>query len=54
MRSIDGFNNGSAGSFGQGNASAAGLNKLGTGIDNAKTGMSSEVTFQSSTGGTSY
>lgn len=54
MRSIDGFNNGSAGSFGQGNSSASGLNKLGTGIDIAKTGMSSEVTFQSSTGGTSY
>jgi len=54
MRSIDGFNSGSAGSFGQGNASAAGLNKLGTGVDIAKTGMSSEVTFQASTGGTSY
>lgn len=54
MRSIDGFNNGSSGSFGQGNVNAAGLNKLGTGIDNAKTTMSSDVTFQTSTGGTSY
>jgi hypothetical protein len=54
MRSINGFNNSSVGSFGQGNSSAAGLNKLGTGIDMAKTSMSNDVNFQVSTGGTSY
>jgi len=56
MRSIGGFNNSSVmGSFGQGEpVSARALNKLGAGIDNAKTAMSNDVQFQTSTGGTSY
>lgn len=56
MRSISGFNGSSTnGSFAEGQPiSASALNKLATGIDMAKTGMSNDIQFQANTGNTAY
>lgn len=50
MKSINGFNNSSL----QGSSNLSALNSIGTGVDIAKTAMSNDVNFQTSTGGTSY
>lgn len=50
MKSINGFNNSSL----QGSSNLSALNSIGTGVDIAKTAMSNDVHFQTSTGGTSY
>lgn len=50
MRSINGFNNSSL----QGSSDSFLINKIGAGVDIAKTAMSNDVQFQSSNGGTSY
>jgi hypothetical protein len=50
MKSISGFNNSSL----QGSSDSFLVNKIGAGVDIAKTAMSNDVQFQTSTGGTSY
>ena len=50
MKSINGFNNSSL----QGSSESFLVNKIGAGVDIAKTAMSNDVQFQTSTGGTSY
>ena len=50
MRSLNGFNNSSL----QGSSESFLVNKIGAGVDIAKTAMSNDVQFQTSTGGTSY
>jgi hypothetical protein len=50
MKSINGFNNSSL----QGSSNISSINSIGTGVDIAKTSMSNDVQFQTSTGGTSY
>jgi hypothetical protein len=50
MKSITGFNNSSL----QGSSDSFLVNKIGAGVDIAKTAMSNDVQFQTSTGGTSY
>jgi hypothetical protein len=50
MKSITGFNNSSL----QGSSDSLLVNKIGAGVDIAKTAMSNDVHFQTSTGGTSY
>jgi hypothetical protein len=50
MKSISGFNNSSL----QGSSNLSALNSIGAGVDIAKTAMSNDVHFQTSTGGTSY
>jgi len=50
MKSINGFNNSSL----QGSSNISSINSIGTGVDIAKTAMSNDVHFQTSTGGTSY
>jgi hypothetical protein len=50
MKSINGFNNSSL----QGSSNLSALNSIGAGVDIAKTAMSNDVHFQTSTGGTSY
>ena len=55
MRSIKGINSSSYGSFSQtGPISAAGLNKLGLGIDQTRTMHSNDINFQSNSSGTAY
>jgi len=50
MKSINGFNNSSL----QGSSDSFLINKIGAGVDIAKTAFSNDVQFQTSTGGTSY
>ena len=50
MKSINGFNNSSL----QGSSNISQINRIGAGVDIAKTAMSNDVQFQTSTGGTSY
>lgn len=50
MKSINGFNNSSL----QGSSNISSINSIGAGVDIAKTAMSNDVHFQTSTGGTSY
>lgn len=50
MKSINGFNNSSL----QGSSNISPINNIGAGVDIAKTAMSNDVHFQTSTGGTSY
>lgn len=50
MKSINGFNNSSL----QGSSNLSALNSIGAGVDIAKTAMSNDIHFQTSTGGTSY
>lgn len=55
MKSIEGFNSSGYGSFGEGEPiSARALNRMATGIDKNRTGLSQGIQFQANNNGTVY